>query len=909
MPNQGKGGGDVAWHACAAETALARLDAAADGLSAVEARTRLHRHGENRLPPPPRRGPLTRLAHQFQDVLIHVLIGAGALTAALGHWLDAGVIAGVVLVNALVGYLQEGKAEHALDAIRAMLSREATVLRDRVRQRIPAEQLVPGDIVLLESGDRVPADLRLLASRGLRVEEAALTGESIPADKDPAPTAENAPLGERTGMAYSGTLITHGRGTGVVVATGEATELGRIGRLVAEVEPLSTPLILQLRRLGHWITGGILAVAAATFAFGVLVRGYTAVDMLLAAVGLAVAAVPEGLPPVVTITLAIGVQRMARRNAIVRRLPVVETLGAVTVICSDKTGTLTRNEMMVESLATSGARYEVTGTGYVPRGDILRDGHGVAVADDALLEILVRGGLLCSDATLRSVDGDWQLTGDPTEGALVALAMKAGLDPDEERSRRPRADVIPFESEHRFMATLHRDAGGAAEIYVKGAPERLLTMCTHQRTADGQEPLDPTAWERRMQQITAHGERVIALAARTGDTAQDRLALDDVRDGMCFIGLFGLADPPRPEAIEAVGRCQQAGIRVAMVTGDHVQTARAIGRIVGLAGADRALTGQELESLDDDALARRVRDTDVFARTSPEHKLRLVAALQRDGAVVAMTGDGVNDAPALRRADVGIAMGRKGTEAAREASEVVLADDNFASIAHAVEEGRTIYDNLQKAIAFLLPTSGGEALIILTAVALGQVLPITPLQILWVNMVTAVTLGLALAFEPGETGRMRRPPRRRDEPLISGFLVWRIVFVALVMVSGAFALFLHERASGAGLATARTVAVNTLVLFEAFYLLNCRVLRAPVLPRDLRRGARATVLAIATVLLLQVLLTYTPILQAPFDTSALSAAQWARAAGVASTVFFLVEAEKILVRRFTRARADSRRDP
>jgi len=891
-------GEECAWHTLSADVVRDRLQTTANGLTAGEVAARLVRYGENRLPPPRRRGPLARLAGQFHDLLIYVLIGAGTVTAFLGHWLDAGVIAGVVVINAVIGYLQEGKAEHALEAIRAMLSRHATVVREAVRQHVPAENLVPGDVVLLESGDRVPADLRLVDTKGLRIDESALTGESTPVDKDTATATSDAAIGDRTGMAYSGTLVTRGRGAGVVVATASATELGRIGRLVAEVEPLTTPLIRQLRRLGQWITGGILAVAAATFAFGVLVRGYAAVDMFLAAVSLAVAAVPEGLPPVMTITLAIGVQRMARRNAIIRRLPAVETLGSVTVICSDKTGTLTRNEMMVESLATTRARYEVTGTGYVPRGDILREDHAVTLADDPLLATIVRGGLLCSDARLRMVDGDWRIAGDPTEGALVALAMKAGLNPEDEVRQRPRADVIPFEAEHRFMATLHRDADGASEIFVKGAPERLLSMCAHQRTPDGNEPIDTTYWQRRMEEIAAHGERIIALAAREGQAGQRLLAIDDMADGMSFIGLFGLADPPRPEAIQAVALCQQAGIRVKMVTGDHVQTARAIGRIVGLSGEQQALAGRDLEALDDAALARRVEDTDVFARTSPEHKLRLVEALQRNGRVVAMTGDGVNDAPALRRADVGIAMGSKGTEAAREAAEVVLADDNFASIAHAIEEGRTVYDNLQKAIAFLLPTSGGEALIILAAVALGQALPITPLQILWVNMVTAVTLGLALAFEPGERDVMQRRPRPPNEPLISGFLLWRIGLVALVMVCGAFALFLYERKTGTEVAAARTVAVNTLVLFEAFYLLNCRVLRETVFGRDTHRGARPAVVAIALVVLLQLLLTYAPPLQALFDTRALSAVQWARATVVASTVFVLVEGEKLMVGRF-----------
>jgi len=885
------------WHATPADAVLASLGTDAAGLSTGEVRQRLDHYGPNRLRPPARRSALRRLLAQFHNVLIYVLLGAAALTAALGHWVDTGVILGVVAINALIGFVQEGKAERALQAIRGMLSPAATVMRDGRRSSVPAETLVPGDVVLLESGDRVPADLRLLETKGLRIEEAALTGESVPVDKAAAPVAAEAALGDRFDMAYSGTLATAGRGRGVVVATGDHTEIGRISSMLANVTTLTTPLLRQFERFGRWLTGGILLLAVGTFAFGNLVRGFSATDMFLAAVGLAVAAIPEGLPAIMTITLAIGVQRMARRNAIIRRLPAVETLGSVTVICTDKTGTLTRNEMMVQSVATSRSYYEVTGSGYRPHGDFLLDGHRVDPGERPLLADMLRAAMLCSDATLSDVDGVWSVNGDPTEGALVALAMKAKLDPGTENRALPRTDVIPFESEHRFMASLHHGDGGDGSLFVKGAPERLLEMCRLQESERGSEPLDHGYWERRIDEIGTRGQRVIALAERPAAADHRSLSLDDVSDGLVFMGLFGLADPPREEAIQAIERCQSAGIGVKMVTGDHVNTANAIGRLVGLADDGPSLTGQELERLDGAALAERAERTHVFARTSPAHKLRLVEALQSRGHVVSMTGDGVNDAPALKRADVGVAMGLKGTEVAREAAEMVLADDNFASIASAVEEGRIVYDNLKKAITFILPTNGGQAFTLIVAIALGFALPITPVQILWINMVTAVTLALALAFEPAERGVMGRPPRKPDEPLLSAYLLWRIAFVSVLLVAGTTGLFALARQRGADIETARTVAVNALVMFEIVYLVSCRMLNESAFSRRILHGAGYSVLAIVVVVLLQLLMTYAAPLQFLFDTRAIGVQDWLRMLGVAVAIFVLVEIEKMIVRR------------
>jgi magnesium-transporting ATPase (P-type) len=868
------------------------------GLAEGEVTARLTRFGPNRLPQPHRRGPVLRFLEQFHNVLIYILLGAAGVTALLGHWIDMAVIVGVVIVNAVIGFLQEGKAERAIESIRDMLSLRADVLRDSRRIVLSAEALVPGDIVFLQSGDKVPADLRLLRVRNLWIQEAVLTGESVAVEKGVDPVTATAVLGDRSSMAYSGTVIASGQGFGVVVATGSATEIGRIGAMLAKVPTLMTPLLRQIATFGRWLAAAILVLAALTFAYGVWGHGFTANEMFLAAVALAVAAIPEGLPAILTITLAIGVERMARRNALIRRLPAVETLGSVGIICADKTGTLTRNEMTAQTLAAGGRLYEITGEGYDPHGDFRFDGSEAAPEHRLLLEEMARGALLCSDARLRQIDDAWIVEGDPTEGALVTLAMKAGLEREFEAKARPRTDEIPFESEHRFMATLHHDHEGHGFIYVKGAPECILGMCGAQRSESGEEPLDLAYWHARMEEIAKRGQRVLALASKATVNAHRELRFSDLGQGLTLLGLFGLADPPRTEAIAAVRACQAAGIRVKMITGDHAETARAVARRVGLANPDAVLTGGELDCLSDAEFARRVSEVDVFARTSPENKLRLVRAFQADGRVVAMTGDGVNDAPALKRADIGVAMGINGTEAAKEAADMVLADDNFASIAHAVEEGRIVYDNLRKAILYILPTNGGEALTLIAAIVLGQELPVTAVQILWVNMITAVTLALALSFEGAESEVMRRPPRRADEPLLSGFLLWRIAFVSAIILAGTFGAFLWELERGVDIETARTIAVNTLVMFEVFYLFNARFLLAPSATIDGILGSRAVGVAIVLVLVFQLLFTYAPPLQVLFRTRPLDAAMWGEVVAIASIVFFLVEIEKWAIRRF-----------
>jgi magnesium-transporting ATPase (P-type) len=846
-----------------------------------------------------------RLLYQFHNVLIYVLLIAAVVTAALAHWVDTGVILGVVVINALIGFVQEGKAERALDAIRSMLSHQASVRRDGKLIAIAAEQLVPGDVVILQSGDKVPADLRLFRVKELRVDEAILTGESVPAEKSAVPVAALASVGDRQSMAYSGTLVTWGQASGAVVATGDATEIGRISAMLRGITTLSTPLLRKIAQFGRWLTAAIGIISGATFAFGVLVHSYSATEMFLAAVGLAVAAIPEGLPAIITITLAIGVQRMARRNAIIRRLPAVETLGSVTVICSDKTGTLTRNEMTVRTVATADGLFSISGVGYDPHGEFAKDGNSILPDASSGLQELARAALLCNESELNSVNGEWRIRGDPTEGALIVLAMKAGLQPSLAHEQWPRTDVIPFESEHRFMATLHHNHAGHAVIYLKGAPERVLQMCSAQRTRGEDQPLDVQYWHECMETIARRGERLLAIASKAVADDHRELQFTDVDSGLTLLGIVGIIDPPRQEAIEAVRVCQSAGIRVKMITGDHVMTAQAIGNQMGIGIDKPVLGGSELEAQSDEDLRRSAEEVDIFARASPEHKLRLVNALQANGHVIAMTGDGVNDAPALKRASVGIAMGIKGTEVAKEAAEMVLADDNFASIVHAVEEGRTVYDNIKKSILFILPTNGGEALALIGAILLGRVLPITPVQILWVNMITAVTLALSLAFEPPESDVMRRTPRDPRAPILSGFMVWRTTFVSLILVAGVFGLFLWQREHGASIEYARTVAVNTLVLFEAFYLLNTRYINASVLSRDGLLGNRYVLLAIVLVVLFQLVFTYTPAMQYLFASKSLALSDWLIMTVVASTVFFLVELEKYLTATYQRAQRNA----
>ena len=883
------------WHALTPDDALRELRSAAHGLDEDEARRRLTEFGPNRLPEAPRRSVLARFALQFHNVLIYVLLGAAALTAMLEHLVDSAVILAVVIANAVIGFVQEGKAEQAMGALREMLAPYAAVLRAGQRHTLSSDELVPGDIVLLEAGDKVPADLRLLQAHALQMQEAILTGESLAVEKGARAVDANAALGDRRCMAFSGTTVTGGQGKGLVVATGARTEIGRISGLLAGVETLTTPLVEQMAVFSRWLSFLILAIAALMLIFGYFVQHHAFADLFVAVIALSVAAIPEGLPAVLTITLAVGVQAMARRNVIVRRLPAIETLGAVSVICSDKTGTLTRNEMSVSTLLTGSGSYTVQGTGYETDGIIERDGHPIAAQERRGLSRLARAAALCNDAELEREDAGWIVEGDPMEGALLAFAGKAGLDVHEQRRLWTRTDLIPFDARHRFMASLHHDHEQHAFIFVKGAPERILAMCTHQCTGDaGTEALDSGYWHAQAERIAAQGQRVLALAVKPSRPEHTVLELADLEDGVCLLGLTGLMDPPRPEAIEAVAQCREAGIRVIMITGDHAMTAAAIGRRIGLRHPDAVLTGADLDRLDEAALAAKVLDTDVFARTSPEHKLRLVMALQAHDMTVAMTGDGVNDAPALKRADAGIAMGRKGSEAAREAAELVLADDNFASIAAAVREGRTVYDNIKKVISWSLPTNAGEASTILVALLFGMTLPITPVQILWVNTVTAVTLGIALAFEPTEDSTMRRPPRPRNQPLLTATLVWHVVLVSLLFVCGVFGMYSYAIEQGYSVELARTIAMNTLVVMEIFQLFYIRNIHGTSLTWRAVMGTKMVWAAVLLVAVAQFALTYAPPMQAVFGTRSVAFADGLIIVGIGVALFTIIEIEKQL---------------
>jgi len=887
----------VKWHAISADEVVKQLATSGEnGLDAAEASVRLQNYGLNRLPEGKKRGPLMRFLAQFNNVLVYVLLAAGFTKLMLNLWVDAAIIFGVVALNALLGFIQEGKAEKALDSIRNMLSAEARTVRGGETRMIPAEQLVPGDVVILESGDRIPADLRLIDAKNLRTEEAALTGESVPADKGIDVVPANATVGDRENMAFSGTMIVAGRATGVVVATGSETELGRINQLLASVSPLETPLLRQIKTFGYAITAAIGVISVLIFAYGKWVKGMNFVELFQAVVGIAVSVIPEGLPALITITLAIGVQRMAQRNAIIRRLPAVETLGSVSRICSDKTGTLTLMEMMVVSAVTAESVYQITGDGYAPEGEIRKDGK--SAGKDSVLTLMGRVSVLCNDAELFQQEGAWKVEGDPTEGALYPFASKLGMDRASERAASPRTDSIPFESEHKYMATLHRSAAGKESLLVKGAPEVILEHCDRQQTATGQAvPLDREYFGQASDRLAAQGERVLALAwLENPGVRAGALAPADLPKTLVLLGLIGLLDPPRKEAIEAVKECHGGGIRVTMITGDHKITAAAIAKMLGIGDGRTAVTGGEIEDMDTATLQQRVRDVDVFARASPEHKLRLVKAIQANKQIVAMTGDGVNDAPSLKKADIGVAMGIKGTEVTKEAAGMILADDNFASITAAVKEGRTVYNNIEKAMLFMLPTNVAQALVIAVAIFFGFTMPITAPQVLWVNMVTSVALGLVISFEPHEIDVMNRPPRAVGRPIVTGFGVWRVIFVGLALLAYTLLAFFWMKSQGASDGLARTVAVNAITIGQVFYLLNSRYLLDSSFSLSAHRGNQYLPVGIGAVVILQMLFTYAPPLQAMFGNEAVPLRVWPWLLAGGFLFFVIVETEKVVIR-------------
>ncbi|MGD7002301.1 HAD-IC family P-type ATPase [Corynebacterium halotolerans] len=893
-------------HTLPVPAVLSRLHTSEEGLSASAAERLLAVHGPNALPETRQESNLQRLLRQFRDPMIYVLIAAAGFTALLGHVVDTIVIAAVVLINALVGYLQEGRAADALAGIRNMLSLESAVLRDGQWGAVPAEELVPGDVVRLRPGDKTPADLRLLQVASLRMEESALTGESVPVDKTPDPAPADAALGDRSCMAFSGTTVAAGSGTGVVTATGTETEIGHITKMLDTVAEVETPLTRSMSRFSSLLAVVAVVLAVLMIAVSAVLYQTAFAELLMSAIGFAVAAIPEGLPAVMAITLALGVQKMAGSNAITRRLNSVETLGSVTTICSDKTGTLTRNEMTVREVVTPTSRYRVTGTGYAPDGDVrllatAGDGSAEAVSPQAAdlrdhpdLRRIAKVAAYANDSDIERRGEDWRLVGEPTDGGIRTFAMKTGVAYEGDR-----VAVVPFDSEYKYMATLdgHTDRHGLV-VHLKGAPDRLLDRCDTERLADGSTvPLGRARWEAEINRLGAAGMRVLAAAERPADTTASGLDRADVdAGGFSFLGLYGIIDPPRQEVIAAVTTMHRAGIDVKMITGDHAATAAAIAREIGIP-AEKAVTGAELEAATDEELRGIVRGHHVYARTSPEHKLRLVRALQANGEVVSMTGDGVNDAPSLKQADIGVAMGIKGTEATKDAADVVLADDNFATIGAAVKMGRTIYDNLRKAIVFLLPTNGGQGLVIFVAMLIGMTLPITPLQVLWVNLITAVTLSLALSFEPSEPGIMDRPPRAPAQPLLNSAAVIRIIYTSLLIGGATIAVFLLAQDTGQELAASRTIAVHTLVVGQIFYLFASRFSQVTSLRAELVTTNPISWGCVGIMLVLQLAFGYLPFMQLAFGTTAVPAQWWLVPLAVGVIIFAAVELDKLIRRR------------
>ncbi len=922
----------VAWHALPPDEALRKTRSSPLGLGRADAETRLARVGPNELVQTTRISPLRILLSQFTDVLVIVLIVAAIISAAIGlskeestELLDAALIVVIVILNAGLGFAQEYRAERSLQALKALAAPKAHVVRDGEVLVLPARELVPGDIVVLAAGDRVPADARLLEVVGLRANEASLTGESQPVTKAVDALREDTFLADRKNMLYMGTTVEGGRARGVVVATGMATELGTIAGLVQQETKEDTPLQRQLDRLGKQIGVAVLGIAAVVFFLGIL-RDITQADVLfLTAVGLAVAAIPEGLPAVVTISLALGLQRMVKRNALVRKLPAVEALGAATVICSDKTGTLTKGEMNVRSIRIGSRTYELRGDGFNPQGDIVLDGSRADLETNPDLREVLLAGVLCNDATLKREEGRWTVDGDATEGALIVAAARGGLDPSAVRANWPRVAEIPFTSERKKMSTLHarpsgnpleepletyedrrqhgRAEAGPKSLYVKGAPERVLAACTHHLVDGRREPL--TSLERnqyvyRNQEMATRALRVLALARREFPGNVPPIEEGALEKDLTLLGLVGMMDAPRRDAIEAIRDCKHAGIRVVMITGDHKLTAMAVAREMGILSAgDMALTGEELERVSREDLARDVEKIKVYARVSPEHKLRIVDAWRRKGHVVAMTGDGVNDAPALKRSDLGVAMGITGTDVAKESADMVLTDDNFASIVHAVEEGRGIYDNMRKFVRYMLTTNSGEVLVIFVASLLFLPLPLLPLQILWINLITDGFPALALTAEPKERGIMDRKPRNPRAGILSGGIAPHIVWVGALMMIGTLAIFLwalQNRPPEAGLREGRTLVFYVLTMFQAFHVLAIRVDRYSVFKDGFFRN-RYLIGAVLLAVGLQLLVIYAPPLQVAFRTIPLPWEELLVATLIASSVFFAVEFEKWIRRR------------
>jgi len=891
----------IPWYQQDINIIFQNLKTSPQGLSSEEASKRLVQYGKNELPQKPPESVLLILFRQINNPLIYVLLGSSLLAIFMGEITDGFVVAGVVIINALIGFFQEFRSSQEIAALKEMVPDKAIVLRDNKPSTQMASSLVPGDIALLQAGDRIPADIRLFEAKGFKVLEAALTGESLPSEKAPETLKSDAELADRINMVFNGTSVASGTARGVVVETGLRTELGKINRMLSETVKTETPLTRSIAKVAKILTLVILLVSIILLVVALL-RGYPMADAVLAAITLAVAAIPEGIPAIITIALAIGVRRMAAQRAVIRHLPAVETLGSTTVICSDKTGTITRNEMTVRHLWTPDYNIQLSGTGYGPDGSLEKGGQPIKDLPPEISELLT-AGVLCNDAYLKNQNGKWVIEGDPTEGALLTSALKAGLDIDSIRDSIRRLDSIPFESEYKFMATLN-DLDGIKTLYVKGAPEVIINKCALQ-------PDQMKTVHQATDDFAQEGMRLLAFAKMELQPHTESISFDSVGQGLTFLGLQALIDPPREEVKVAIQKCHNAGIKVKMITGDHQTTAAAIGRFLGIITDQGSLPGNQLESLSEESLAETSSKVNIFSRVAPEHKLKLVSGLQKNGEVVAMTGDGVNDAPALKKADIGVAMGITGTDVSKDAADIILTDDNFATIVSAVEEGRRVYDNLIKSLAFVLPTNVGEALILLVAVASFPIvddiplLPMSPVQILWINLVATVSLALPLAFETKERNIMNRPPRKPNEPLLNPFVIFRTILVALIITLTGIGLFLKEFSIAIdvgvmgtdALMEAQTMAVTSIVFLQIFYMLNCRSLHESIF--NIGVFSNPTVfLGIGILLVLQLSYVYLPFMNQLFGSSALSLQSWVESALYGAIVLPVITIEKIIRNRW-----------
>jgi cation-transporting P-type ATPase F len=890
----------VMWHIQTPEDVAKNLKTCLhEGLSTEEFNERIKQIGENRITSKKRQSSLIRFLLQFHQPLVYILLGATLITLLLQEYTDAIVIFSVVLINSIIGFIQETKALKAIDALSKSMSTTATVIRDGKQSVIKSIFLVPGDLVLVEPGDKIPADLRLISIKNLQVDESALTGESVSTEKNTEVVNGDVMLGDRFNMGFASTMVTYGTARGIVVNTGDRTEVGKINQSIVTAEELETPLTIKIKKFSETLLWVILILSLAVLAMAYF-RGAELADAFMVSVALMVGAIPEGLPAAVTIMLAIGVSKMAKRQAIIRKLVAVETLGSTNVICSDKTGTLTENQMTVKKILSGEELFDVTGEGYKPEGKILFQGEEVNLKEKPALQQLLRGGVLCNNSRIVEESDRWIVEGDPTEAALISAAEKAGIRDHYIDHYFPRIDEIPFQSEYQYMATLHQS--DKKTLFLKGSLEAVLKSSDFMMSQSGEIlPIDRSFIVERAEQMALEGLRVLAFAINQFESDKRDVNHGDVSNGMIFTGLQGMIDPPRKQAIEAVDLCQKAGIQIKMITGDHALTAATIAEQLGIIGKKEdgkliALTGQELQKLSDQELQQTVEEVSVFARVSPDQKLRLVKALQASQKVVAMTGDGVNDGPALKQANIGIAMGISGTEVAKDASDMVLTDDNFASIEAAVEEGRGILDNLTKFIIWTIPTNLGEGLVILASVAFATQLPLAPVQILWINMTTAILLGLMLAFEPKEPGIMDRPPIPADKPILTFPLVMRTLLVGILITVASFVLFRYELALGATLQEAQTVATTVFIVMEGFYLFNCRSLRKSV--REIGWFSNKWVYyGISIMLVLQLIFIHSPFMNRFFHSAPIGIFSWIRVFIAGIGLFTIVYIEKTLRQR------------